>query len=281
MQTPTRPDIDGLIIGGQTRRRDRRTKQIGAAAAAAVLVGSGVYGITQIDRGHVGSEPGITHQPTQSADSQAIPPPYADLGGGLPAPGTYRKAVGVRASSGTPIEADLTFGDPSWFSGAEPVISADRTSANSDPRSAGVGAFQAQALPGKSGCTADGVRNSTFEQAAATPAALGRQLAELPDSTVVQALTPTTAFGHDAFHLRLRIDAACPRDEVYTVADADTGSLGITYSAPWTVVADFLVVDVDGTPIVVALWHDANAPSKLVDEATRVRDSIAFVPAAS
>jgi hypothetical protein len=62
------------------------------------------------------------------------------------------------------------------------------------------------------------------------------------------------------------------------IAQAETGSLGITYNAQWKVVIDFLVVDVDGTPIVVALWHDAHASSTLVDEATHVRDSISFVP---
>jgi hypothetical protein len=68
MQTPTRPDIDGLVIGGQARRRRRRTTLIGTGAAAAVFVGGGVYGVAQIDR-DAGSQPPITKQPTQSSES--------------------------------------------------------------------------------------------------------------------------------------------------------------------------------------------------------------------
>jgi hypothetical protein len=273
MLTPTRPDIEALIRGGRARRRHRNTARIGIAAAA-VLVTGGVYGGTQIDRGDTGSQPGITNQPTQSSDSTTIPPPYRDRDASLPAPGTYRKIVGVDASSGARIEADLTFEDPRWYSGGQPVISAGDESSPA----AGLGVFEAQALPGRSGCSGEATGNATFTEAARTPDAVGRQLAKLPSSAVIQALTPTVAFGYDAFHLRLRIDAECPPGEAYIVAQAETGSLGITYNAPWTVVIDFLVVDVDGTPIVVALWHDAHASSTLVDEATHVRDSISFVP---
>jgi hypothetical protein len=270
MQTPTRPDIEGMIIGGQARRRRRRNTVVGMAAAA-VLVGGGVYGVTQIDLSDTGSEGVITNQPTQPPESTS-PPPYVDLNASLPEPGTYRKVVGTDASSGAAISADLTFEDPRWYSGAQPVISS-RWGASS----AGLGVFEAQALASTSGCTDPSTGDSTLRAAATTPNALGRQLEQLPDSTVVQAVTPTTAFGYDAIHLRLRVDAQCPSDEVYLIAEADAGSLGITYSPPWKVIVDFLIVDVDGTPIVVALWHDVEAPSNLVDEATNVRDSIRFV----
>jgi hypothetical protein len=270
MQTPTRPDIEGMIVGGQARRRHRRNAVVGMAAAA-LLVGGGLYGVAQIDLSDTGSEGGITNQPTQPPKSTS-PPPYADLNASLPEPGTYRKVVGTDASSGRDIKADLTFEDWHWYSGAQPVISAR------DSSSAGLGVFEAQALPGTSGCTGQATGNATFRAAATTPNALGRQFAQLPDSTVVQAVTPTSAFGYDASHLRLRVDAQCPPDEVYLVAEADTGPLGITYSPPWKVIVDFLIVDVDGTPIVVALWHDVEAPSNLVGEATNVRDSIRFVP---
>jgi hypothetical protein len=272
MQTPTGPDIEGLISGGQARRRHRNITRIGVAAAAAVLVSGGAYGVAQIDPGDAGSQPGFANEPTQPSRSPTTPPQYSDLGANLPEPGTYRKIVGIDASSGAPIEADMTFQDPGWYSGAQPVLSVDDESS-----SAGLGVFQAQALPSRSGCVGDATGNTRLRDAATTPDALGRQLTNLPNSTVIQPLTSTEAFGYDARHLRLRIDAECPPGEAYMVAEADTGSLGVTFSPPWKVVVDLLVVDVDGTAIVVALWHEAHASSELVEEATRVRDSISFV----
>jgi hypothetical protein len=43
------------------------------------------------------------------------------------------------------------------------------------------------------------------------------------------------------------------------------------------VVIDLLVVDVDGTPFVVELWHQAGASKELVDRAAQDRDLITFV----
>ena len=119
MQTPTRPDIDNLISGGRTRRRNRRTMRIGIAAAAALVVG-GVYGVMHVDRGDTASQPRIATQPSQSSDAATSPPPYQDLAGALPSPGTYRKTVGYDASSGTSIGADLTFEGQGWYSGDHP-----------------------------------------------------------------------------------------------------------------------------------------------------------------
>ena len=272
MQTPTRPDVEELIIGGQTRLRHRRNTRLGIAAAAVVLVVGGAYGVTHVDRGSTRSEPGIATQPAQPSDPTTNPTPYPGLSADLPGPGTYRKIVGFDTHSGAPIEVDLTFEDAGWYAGSQPVITADDES-----NAAGLGVFEARAVPSTSGCSASEAGKPGFREAATTPDALGRQLAELPKSTVVQPLTPTVAFGHDAVHLRLRIDAGCPSPEAYLVAVADTGSLGITYTAPWSVVVDFLVVDVDGTPIVVALWHDADASRARMDEATQVRDSLSFV----
>lgn len=183
-------------------------------------------------RGAAGSQPGIANQPTESSDSTTTPPPYPE-DADLPEPGTYRRVVGVDATSGAPVEADLTFEDPGWCFGGQPVISAD-----DDLSSAGIGVFEARALPASSGCLAGETANAAFRQAATTPDALGQQLTKLPRSAVVQALTSTVAFNYDGFHLRLRIDAESPPGEAY----------------------------------------DAHAPGALVDRATRVRDSISFVP---
>ena len=65
---------------------------------------------------------------------------------------------------------------------------------------------------------------------------------------------------------------------MYRVAWAAKGWRGISYSdVPKEVVIDFWVVDLDGTPVVVDLWHQDDASAGLVDQATRARDSIIFV----
>jgi hypothetical protein len=43
------------------------------------------------------------------------------------------------------------------------------------------------------------------------------------------------------------------------------------------VVIDFWVVDLDGVPVVVDMWHQDDASSQLVDRIARTRDSISFV----
>ena len=41
-------------------------------------------------------------------------------------------------------------------------------------------------------------------------------------------------------------------------------------------VIDFWVVDLVGVPVVVDMWHQEDASSKLVDRIARTRDSITF-----
>ena len=139
---------------------------------------------------------------------------------------------------------------------------------------AGVGIYRPLSLSDGSGCSGDG----QGRHAAETSQGLARQLARLPQSTVVQPPTPTEAFGHDALHLRLRINDICPIDQVYSVAWTAKGYRGISYSdVPKDVVIDFWVVDLDGTAVVVDLWHQIDASSDVVDLATQARDSITFV----
>ena len=55
-------------------------------------------------------------------------------------------------------------------------------------------------------------------------------------------------------------------------------SRGISYgSASPEVIVDFWVVDVDGTTVVVDMWHQVVASIELVANATEVLDSISFV----
>jgi hypothetical protein len=275
LRTAPPPDIDGLIRGGRARRRSRSIARLGVVAAVAVLVGGGVYGVAQDGPSDTGSGPTIANTPPQPSESAAAttPPSYRELEAERPKPGTYRMAVGY-GEDFDPIEADVTFGW-GWSSSSQPVLAADDESS-----AGGIGVFEARALPGRSGCTQDLEPPPTFREAAATPDALARQLATLPSSEVVQPVESGTALGHDARHLRLRIDATCSGGEVYLVAGGMPEGLGITYTDPWQVVVDLTVVDVEGTPIVAAWWHDDHAPRAMVEEITRVWESISFVPPA-
>jgi hypothetical protein len=69
-----------------------------------------------------------------------------------------------------------------------------------------VGVYAPEALAGASGCS-----NETTMAPASTPQALAEQLTQLPQSTVLQAPTPEQTFGHNALHLRLRIDQQSPQ----------------------------------------------------------------------
>jgi hypothetical protein len=270
MTNAPRPDVDGLVRGGQLRRRRRNMVRIGVVAAAAVLVGGGAYGVTQIDSGDPGTDPGIadqTTQPTETSESAPTTSALPDRDRAPVEPGTYRIFVDYDADGTTAIEADMTIAGRGWESGDYLVISDAETWA-------GFGMYRPLALTDGSGCSGDWQRRDAAE----TPQGLARQFARLPQSTVVQPPTPTEAFGHDALHLRLRIDDSCPSDQVYRVAETSKGYRGISYSnVPTEVVIDFWVVDLDGTAVVVDLWHQGDASTELVDRATRARDSISFV----
>ena len=265
MRAVPRPDIDGLISGGRVRRRRRNTARLAAVAAVVVLLGGAAYGVTQIGLASPRTDPGISEQPSGSATPQS----YDDAASGRLAPGTYRKMVG-RDATDTAIEADLTFEGPGWRSTGQPVVSETGTWA-------GLGVLEPGNLAGEpSGCTTDSWDDHS-RTPAGTPQALGQQLTQLPRSTVVQPLTTTEAFGQDAVHLRLRVNADCPPDQFYLVAEAP-GDFGITWSdSPTRVVIDFWVLDVDATVIMVASWHETGASRALVDEVAEVRDSITFV----
>ena len=260
------PDVEGLIRGGRARRRRRNVGRIGFAVAAAVLVGGGAYGILQVDRG----DPGTVTVPPATSESEpsepaAVPPSFQHLNGNPIEPGTYRMFV-VPATAGVKIEAHLTVTNRQWKSGDQPVVSEGETWA-------GVGVYQPEALAGVAPCSGDWQSRPASE----TPQALARQLVRLPQSTVVQPLTPTEAFGHDAIHLRLRIDTQCPPDGYYQVAKTPSGRRGISYGfTSKEVLIDFWVVDLDGTTVVVDMWHQVDASTELVGLATQVLDTIDF-----
>ena len=262
------PDVEGLIRGGRARRRRRNLGRIGiAAAAAVVLVGGGAYGVAHVAPGDPGtaSVPPATSA-SESSEPAAVPPSFQHLDRGAIEPGTYRMYVGADPA-GVKIEADLTVTGSNWIAGDQPGVSEGDTWA-------GVGVYQPDALAGVAPCSGDW----QSRDASGTPQALARQLVRLPQSAVVQALTPTEAFGHHAVHLRLRIDDQCPPDEYYQIAAGPAGSRGISYSHPAKeVLIDFWVVDLNGTTVVVDMWHQVDAPTELVGRASQVRDSITFV----
>lgn len=252
------PDADTLISGGRARRRRRNAGRLGLVAAAVVLVGGGAYAVTQIDSGNAQTGPGVVNQPSQSHEPTTVP------GSG--------EVVGADNESGQPISVVVPE-NAKLFGGATGV-----TSEKHHTIYAGLEVLQPGTLAGGSSGCYDDTWYARGRYPAATAQALGRQLERLPRSTLVQPLTPTTAAGYDAYHLRLRVNNGCPAGKgPYMVAEADS-DFGLGYGhAPTDVVIDFLVVDVDRTPIVVALWHQADASSHLVHRATRVRDSITFV----
>ena len=252
------PDADRLISGGQARRRRRNTRRLGLVAAAIVLFGGGAYAVTQINSGSAQTSPAIVGEPTQSSEPAAVPP-------------GNREQVGFDNESALPISIVLPKG-AKLFGGGTGV-----TSQNPRAVHVGLNVFQARHLPGGASACSDANWDARSRKPADTAQALGRQLERLPRSTLTQPLTPTTAFGYDAYHLRLRVNNGCPAGQAYMVAEAES-DFGINYSdTPEDVVLDFLVVDVDGTPIVVALWNEADASSDLIHRAAGVRDSITFV----
>ena len=202
MQTPTRPDVDVLIHGGRVRRRRRNVTRVGVAAAAAVLVGGAAYGVTQIDSGNRGTDPGIVDQPSGTSESAPTTSALPDGDRAPIEPGTFRTFVDNDAA-GERIEADMTVAGTGWESGDYPVVSDGETWA-------GVGIYRPLSLPDGSGCSEDWQGGLP---AAETSQGLAGQLARLPQGTVVQPPAPTEAFGHDALHLRLRIDDCCPIDQ--------------------------------------------------------------------
>lgn len=266
------PDVEWLIHRGRARRRRRNAGRIGVAVAAAVVAGGSAYGVSHLD----GGDPGPDAVPPATSESEpaAVPSHLPDQRNMTwIAPGAYRVFVGSDPA-GDKIEADLTLSSSNWNWSGQPVVHEPLVDAW-----AGVGVYQPRALASVAPCS----DNWRGRPASAAPQSLARQLVRLPWSTVVEPLTPTTAFGHDALHVRLRIDDRCPWNEYYQIAETRTAdtpaeSRGISYgSTSKKVLIDFWVVDLDGTAVVVDMWHQVDASTELVGHATEALDSINFV----
>ncbi|WP_147381293.1 hypothetical protein [Nocardioides immobilis] len=277
MTNATRPDLDGLISGGQGRRRRRNLTVLGGAAAAVVLVGGGIFGITQLGSDDDDIPPAEDPSVAETSDAPVDegPPPYVDRNGLPLEPGTYRKTVGFNDTRD--IQADLTFGD-GWDASGDPFTG------TTDRDWAVLAIYQLESLPGESACVAVRSGAEPWGQpgrpAGETTQEVARQLTTLPGATVLEPPERGEAFGYPAHHLQVRIVDSC--DDVYVVANATDGGHGISYyqslnQRDRVVVIDFQVVDVDGTPIVVELVHHREATQETVARATAVRDSITFV----
>lgn len=270
MRTTPTPDIAGMVDRGQERRRRRTTMWVGLAAAAVLLVGGGVYGIAQIVDGGPDANTGVATAPTASVDA-ANPPKWEGNNQASAEAGTYRAFVG-EAADGKRIDADLTIEGSNWSASNYPVAY------DAEQHFAGIGVYRPESVAG--GCR----MGAGFKDAATEQQALAQQLAAMPRSEVVQQPTPTTAFGYDALHLRLRIDAGCGDGAAYLVAEGPA-TRGISYfdqdhaGVSRNVIIDFWVVDVNGTAVVVDMFHTEDAPKTLVDEAAAARESITFVTA--
>ena len=261
MRTTPTPDIDVLVKGGQDRRRDRKAKRIGlAAAAAVVLIGGGVYGVAQLGHADADADSGVTSLPTGPTD----PPNWADTDQAPVEPGTYRAFVAAGAE-GKNIEADLTVHGSNWRGSNYPV-------AYDGKEFAGIGVYHPESVAG--GCK----MLAGLEPAAGQPQQLAEQLAQMPRSDIVQQPTSTNALGRKAVHLRLRVDAACADGAAYLV----TGDRGISYfdkspAGSGIVIIDFWVLDVNGTTVMVDMFHTKDAPRSLVAQAAAARESITLV----
>ncbi|HEY2877518.1 hypothetical protein [Nocardioides sp.] len=260
------PDVQGLISGGRARRRRRHATRAGFGVMAVVLAVGGVYGARQIDPGRARTESG----PAAAATLMTLPS-FQNTEFVPIKPGTYRMAVGADAS-GARIDAALTVRGPGWLSGSQPVLS-EVTGAGGGPIMAGVGVYQPTLLAGGSGCTS----SSRGRAPGTTALEMARRLIRLPRSEVVQRPTETRAFGHDALHLRLRIDDQCPMDEYYRLAETPSGDRGISYgNQPEVVIIDLWVVDVDGTAVVVDTWRHSDTPTAQLETTRLTRSSIRF-----
>jgi hypothetical protein len=257
MSDAPRHDTNSAVSVGPAGRR-RSVSRLGLATAAVlVLVGVSACEVGEGDSRDPETDGGVAEEVAPVSETTAVPT-------------ENREEVGVDHESGLPISIVVP-GDADFFGGGTGVTPED-----DEALQVGLDVFQAESLAGGSSACSDESWSARSRQPAATAQALGRQLEQFPRSTVTRSVRPTSAFGHDAFHLRLRVDNGCPAGQAYRVAAAET-DFGISYSdTPQEVVVDFLVVDVDGTPIVVALWNEAGAPTDLVQQATEVRDSITF-----
>ena len=258
MKTAPAPDVDRLIIGGKARQRRRNRTRLGVAAAVAVLVAGGAYGVTKNDHG---TAVGPAGKPPQTNASHT----YSNTPGTTIQPGSYRMILGEN-DAGAAVNSTITFDNTAWQSAGanDPLL----LKANSN---GGVAVYSPLGLAAGTGCRSDNKLNTNLGD---TPQSLAQQLAQLPQSTVLQSPTPVQAFGSDAIHLRLRIDNNC--SDVYRVAETIRGAHGITYDPVRAVVIDFWLVD-EGGPVAIETWHEINSPSELVDQIARTRDSITLI----
>ena len=271
MRTTPTPDIEGMVSGGESRLRRRHATRIGLAAAAVLLVGGGVYGVTQLGDDEAEKNPDVAGEPSQPAEA-AAPLAWVNVDDTMAEPGTYRTYVGT-TDAGDVIEADLTIDGTNWGASNYPVAAVGEDFA-------GIGVYRPDAVAG--GCRMD----AGAKPPAAGQQQLAAQLAAMPGATVVERPTRTEAFGHSAIHGTVRVDAFCDgstKGAAYQVAEGGNGGRGISYfdgnpdGGSGIVIFDFWVVDVDGTNVVVDMFHTEDAPEDLVAQAERARDSITFV----
>ena len=256
-RTPPLPDLDRLISGGRTRKRRRTMNRAGAALASLVVIGGTAYGLVHADLRSSAGDPDTAGQPSVTEDPGRTPIE----------PGTYTYAAGLTIA-GAPIDFDVTLGGTGWVRSDLPVL-VDGSHA------AGTGAYRPERVASEGACSGAWQGRSASQ----TLRGLARQLTRLPAGTVLEPPTPARVRGHDALHLSMRIRTLCRASDYYVVSNSESVERGISYTTLHTDVSiEFWVVDLDGTPVVVDLWHDVDAPQELVDRAVNARESITFLP---
>lgn len=251
LQTDTADAANRLEARLERIDHDRRRRTLTAlgAAAAAVLVAAGVYGVTRAG--------------SPTTDQPAGRPPHS-----LPSTTAqdYKMLVGDDAQ-GVAIYADVTLYG-AWTASDHPVLS------DSTGNYGGLAVYQPLALAAGTGCLSD-KPNTRVGQ---TPEMLAEQLAQLPRSTVLQSPTRMLVFGRHVIHLQLRINPNCGKG-VYRVAETIDGGHGISYGKSSThVVIDFWVENVRGVPVVIETWRHDGAPNQMVHQIARSRMSITLEP---
>jgi hypothetical protein len=243
MQTDGRVDVRQ---GPQSRRRGLL---VGAAVAAAILIGGAIFVMTRSDPPVAEPAPNATRLPDEVTTPLAPGTYFADadedaettLGGTFVIAGNGWSSLATGAIKQVPV------GDGSYVSLL--VVEVDRV-------------------------WSQGCQGGVPEPAATSAEALAEQFVT-PGMTTREALTPVSAFGHDGYHLVLEVPAGC--DNAEGILWAGGSYPGRFYHAEGQVV-EYWFLDIDGIPVMVEASWMAHSPEEDVAELRSVIDSLVITP---
>lgn len=235
-------------------RRDRRWRgpMIGIAAAVAVLLGGGIFLLTNDDMPVATPAPNATELP-RAFQPIAAGAYFADTDGNEET--ATRGTFVIEGSGWESLEAGA------WKVGSEGgddasyvslfVVEVDRV------WEAPCGAENTPSPPGT------------------TAEALGDQFAAMPEFTTLEGLAPVSAFGHDGYHLVLEVPAGCNTDTKNVWSGGAWG--GRYYQAEGQVV-EYWFLDVEGTTVMVEANSWPESSEEDVAELRAVLDTLVITP---